>query len=931
MKKILSGLLSAAMIVSMTSMPALAADSGQVTGTQKAYIVGDDWGPAVTKTVITLDKAVDAASLDKDDFSVMETKEGMFGIGQPSERSVLDVYPSDSEGNRVEGDSSVIAIEMAVDPNTGSPFIYKFTSGFNYWCSTYELEVTLNEGSEVRLADGAAVESFSVDPVIDLKGDGKIVPQVDGVFDIDQKYTAADGTVYNYADYAPAADDKENALVIWLHGAGEGTDNGVNDSYIDLLGNEVTALASDEFQDLFGGAYVLVPQAATMWMDGGDGEYQNGDKGSRYAESLFEFIESYVEENPDIDADRVLIGGCSNGGYMTMEMIIKHPDYFAAAFPICEAFYDEYITDEQIESLVDMPIWFTYAKNDTTVDPTKCAEPTIERLLAAGAENVHVSAFDDVHDTTGRFFNADGTPYSYQGHWSWTYFDNNECYDENGVNAWEWLSEQTNAVVASGTQKAYIIGDDWGPAVTKTVITLDRAVDADSLRREDFSVMEAKESMFGGIGDPMAREVLDVYPSDAEGNRIDGDSQTIAIEMYVDPNTGSPFIYKFMQGFNYWCETYELYVSLNADSTLKFADGTEVDVLAVDPSIDLKGSGKIVPQVDGVFDIDQKYTAADGTVYNYADYAPAADDKENALVIWLHGAGEGTDNGVNDSYIDLLGNEVTALASDEFQDLFGGAYVLVPQAATMWMDGGDGEYQNGDKGSRYAESLFEFIESYVEENPDIDADRVLIGGCSNGGYMTMEMIIKHPDYFAAAFPICEAFYDEYITDEQIESLVDMPIWFTYAKNDTTVDPTKCAEPTIERLLAAGAENVHVSAFDDVHDTTGRFFNADGTPYSYQGHWSWTYFDNNECYDENGVNAWEWLAKQTKAETPGQPGSDETPDDVKNPSQKPGTSVPGSGSDAPKTGDEFSAMAAVLVLMLSAGVIVVVRKRQSQQL
>ena len=931
MKKILSGLLSAAMVVSMTSVPALAAECGQVTGTQKAYIVGDDWGPAVTKTVITLDQAVDADSLDKDDFTVMETKEGMFGVGEPSERSVLDVYPSDSEGSRVEGDSSVIAIEMAVDPNTGSPFVYKFTSGFNYWCSTYELKVTLNEGSEVRLADGAAVESFSVDPVIDLKGDGKIVPQVDGVFDIDQKYTAADGTVYNYADYAPAADDKENALVIWLHGAGEGTDNGVNDSYIDLLGNEVTALVSDEFQDLFGGAYVLVPQAATMWMDGGDGGYQNGDKGSRYAESLFEFIESYVEANPDIDTDRILIGGCSNGGYMTMEMIIKHPDYFAAAFPICEAFYDEYITDEQIQSLVDMPIWFTYAKNDTTVDPTKCAEPTIERLLAAGAENVHVSAFDDVHDTTGRFFNADGTPYSYQGHWSWTYFDNNECFDENGVNAWEWLSEQTNAVVASGTQRAYIIGDDWGPAVTKTVITLDRAVDAESLRKEDFSVMEAKESMFGGIGDPVAREVLDVYPSDAEGNRIEGDSQTIAVEMYVDPNTGSPFIYKFMQGFNYWCETYELQVSLNADSTLKFADGTEVDMLAVDPSIDLKGSGKIVPQVDGVFDIDQKYTASDGTVYNYADYTPEEDDKENALVIWLHGAGEGTDNGVNDSYIDLLGNEVTALVSDEFQDLFGGAYVLVPQAATMWMDGGDGEYQNGDKGSRYTESLFEFIESYVEENTDIDADRILIGGCSNGGYMTMEMIIKHPDYFAAAFPICEAFQDEYITDEQIESLVDMPIWFTYAKNDTTVDPTKCTEPTVERLLAAGAENVHVSAFDDVHDTTGRFFNEDGTPYTYQGHWSWTYFDNNECYDENGVNAWEWLAKQTKAVSTEQPGADENPDDGTDPSQKPGTSTPGKGSDAPKTGDEFSVMAAVLVLMLSAGVIVVVRKRQSQQL
>ena len=58
--------------------------------------------------------------------------------------------------------------------------------------------------------------------------------------------------------------------------------------------------------------------------------------------------------------------------------------------------------------------------------------------------------------------------------------------------------------------------------------------------------------------------------------------------------------------------------------------------------------------------------------------------------------------------------------------------------------------------------------------------------------------------------------------------------------------------TVARLLAAGANNIHVSVFDDVHDTTGRFSNEDGTPYQYDGHWSWTYFDNNECYDENGV-------------------------------------------------------------------------------
>ena len=140
-----------------------------------------------------------------------------------------------------------------------------------------------------------------------------------------------------------------------------------------------------------------------------------------------------------------------------------------AASQSCEAFQDQYITDDQINAIKDMPIWFTYAKNDGTVDPTLCVEPTVARLLAAGANNIHVSVFDDVHDTTGRFSNEDGTPYQYDWTLVMDLFDNNECYDENGVNLWQWMSVQTKAdkVIASGSQKAYIIGDDWGPAVTK--------------------------------------------------------------------------------------------------------------------------------------------------------------------------------------------------------------------------------------------------------------------------------------------------------------------------------------------------------------------------------------------------------------------------------------------------------------------------------
>ncbi len=133
-------------------------------------------------------------------------------------------------------------------------------------------------------------------------------------------------------------------MVIWLHGQGEGG----TDPDIAILGNEVSALAKEEIQSYFQtddvtGAYVLAVQTPTYWMDEGDGTNGNGSGISRYTEILMDTINDYVAAHPDVDTDRIYLGGCSNGGYMTMNMVIQYPDYFAAAYPVCEAYaYYEY-------------------------------------------------------------------------------------------------------------------------------------------------------------------------------------------------------------------------------------------------------------------------------------------------------------------------------------------------------------------------------------------------------------------------------------------------------------------------------------------------------------------------------------------------------------------------------------------------------------
>ncbi len=78
-------------------------------------------------------------------------------------------------------------------------------------------------------------------------------------------------------------------------------------------------------------------------------------------------------------------------------------------------------------------------------------------------------------------------------------------------------------------------------------------------------------------------------------------------------------------------------------------------------------------------------------------------------------------------------------------------------------------------------------------------------------------------------------------------------------------PAKYVVPTYDRLVAAGATDVHFSFFDKVVDTSGLYRQADGSPYEYMGHWSWIYVYNNECTDiiaGKTVSIMSWLASKS---------------------------------------------------------------------
>ena len=161
-------------------------------------------------------------------------------------------------------------------------------------------------------------------------------------------------------------------------------------------------------------------------------------------------IRDYVAAHPAIDKDRIYVGGCSNGGYMSLKLMLLHPDYFAAGFISALAYQSQYLSDQQIKRIAHLPIWFVHSADDQTTLADLTVLPVYERLKAAGARNVHLSYYDHVVDITG-FFGGDD--YRYNGHWSWIYLHANQCrLDRDGspvrlagrpVSMMEWLSAQS--------------------------------------------------------------------------------------------------------------------------------------------------------------------------------------------------------------------------------------------------------------------------------------------------------------------------------------------------------------------------------------------------------------------------------------------------------------------------------------------------------
>ena len=231
-------------------------------------------------------------------------------------------------------------------------------------------------------------------------------------------------------------------------------------------------------------------------MDEGDGTNGNGSGISRYTQILMDTIKEYVKHNPYVDTDRIYLAGDSNGGYMTVNMIITYPNYFAAAVPICEAYaYREYeknsdgtykknnikvtingnnsiiskfietnklwVTREKIQKMKKTPVWFIAAADDKIVIPNKFSLPTYQDLLKAGADNAWFSYYENVVGT-------DVPNSRFPGHFSWIYFLNNQVegvQDRNKIKNsrdTETFGFEPSNAGKGGSEKTVVKGKTFG-------------------------------------------------------------------------------------------------------------------------------------------------------------------------------------------------------------------------------------------------------------------------------------------------------------------------------------------------------------------------------------------------------------------------------------------------------------------------------------
>ena len=194
-----------------------------------------------------------------------------------------------------------------------------------------------------------------------------------------ENFKASDRTRLPYRIYVPSNYDpaKEYPVLLFLHGAGE-RGNGNDKQLVHVVGNLFNLKDSPVFD-----AIVICPQCpeGNQWVDTpwANGSYSTtAVKQSNESKALVELLDK-VAETYSTDLDRYYVMGISMGGFGTWDLIMRYPDKFAAAVPICGG-----ADPSMAEVLKNHPIYTTHSTDDPVV-PASGTHEMVEALQNAGS------------------------------------------------------------------------------------------------------------------------------------------------------------------------------------------------------------------------------------------------------------------------------------------------------------------------------------------------------------------------------------------------------------------------------------------------------------------------------------------------------------------------------------------------------------------
>lgn len=198
------------------------------------------------------------------------------------------------------------------------------------------------------------------------------------------------------------------------------------------------------------------------------------------------------------------------------------------------------------------------------------------------------------------------------------------------------------------------------------------------------------------------------------------------------------------------------------------------------------------------------------------------------LIVFLHGGGRrGTDNAqqVQDARV-WAGFRIQSEHP---------CFVLAPQCPPdfRWVevDWSSTAHKLPEQPSRPMRLLMELVPALRKELP-IDPRRIYLTGVSMGGYGTWDLLARHPDWFAAAVPICGG-----ADPATSPGMAPVPVWVFHSADDPIV-PVARARGIVKALRQAGG--------------TPRY-----TEYARAGHFAWKV-----AYDDPALPS--WLFSQRRA-------------------------------------------------------------------